>query len=330
MNLVNAVGIDNLPILDEESINEQQSIELIVEAEDCSEPRLDLWLSLQLPDFSRSRWQKLIALGHIQIAGRVCDDKKYKLKSGDRVCIHIPEPEPLDLVPEAIPLEILYEDEHLLIVNKPAGMVVHPSAGHSTGTLVHALLAHCPLSSIGGVQRPGIVHRLDKDTTGAIVMAKTDFAHQHLQQQLQAKTARREYLGIVYGTPKVESGTIDLPVGRHPVDRLRNTVLPLEQGGKSAVTHWQIEERLRSFSLIKFRLETGRTHQIRIHAAKMGHPIVGDPVYGSGRSIGVNLPGQALHAWHLQLIHPHTGELISVTAPIPSYFSTLLQVLRNR
>jgi 23S rRNA pseudouridine1911/1915/1917 synthase len=328
MNLVNAVGIDNLPILDEESINEQQSIELIVDSD--TEPRLDSWLSLQSPDFSRSRWQKLIALGHIQIANRICSDKKYKLKAGDRVCIHIPEPEPLDLVPENIPLEILYEDEHLLIVNKPAGMVVHPSAGHNTGTLVHALLAHCPLSSIGGVQRPGIVHRLDKDTTGAIVMAKTDFAHQHLQQQLQAKTARREYLGIVYGTPKVESGTIDLPVGRHPVDRLRNTVLPIEQGGKSAVTHWQIEERLRSFSLIKFRLETGRTHQIRIHAAKMGHPIVGDPVYGSGRSIGVNLPGQALHAWHLQLIHPHTGELISVTAPIPSYFSTLLQVLRNR
>ncbi len=330
MNLVNAIETDNLPMIDGSSIDHRQSIELIVEAEDRSEPRLDLWLSLQLPDFSRSRWQKLIALGHIQIADRVCDDKKYKLKSGDRVCIHIPDPEPLDLIPEAIPLEILYEDEYLLIVNKPAGMVVHPSAGHSTGTLVHALLAHCPLSSIGGVQRPGIVHRLDKDTTGAIVMAKTDFAHQHLQQQLQAKTARREYLGIVYGTPKVESGTIDLPVGRHPVDRLRNTVLPIEQGGKTAVTHWQIEERLRSFSLIKFRLETGRTHQIRIHAAKMGHPIVGDPVYGSGRSIGVNLPGQALHAWHLQLIHPHTGELISVTAPIPSYFLTLLQVLRNR
>ena len=328
MNVVNAVGIDNLPILDEESIDEQQSIELIVDSD--AEPRLDAWLSVQLPDFSRSRWQKLISLGHIQIANRVCSDKKYKLKAGDRVCVHIPEPEPLDLVPEAIPLDILYEDEHLLIVNKPAGMVVHPSAGHSTGTLVHALLAHCPLSSIGGVQRPGIVHRLDKDTTGAIVIAKTDFAHQHLQQQLQAKTARREYLGIVYGTPKVESGTIDLPVGRHPVDRLRNTILPIEQGGKSAVTHWQIEERLRSFSLIKFRLETGRTHQIRIHAAKMGHPIVGDPIYGSGRSIGVNLPGQALHAWHLQLIHPQTGDLVSVTAPIPSYFLTLLQVLRNR
>lgn len=328
MNVVNAVEIDNLPILDEESIDAQQSMELIVDSD--AEPRLDFWLSVQFPDFSRSRWQKLISLGHIQIANRVCSDKKYKLKAGDRVCVHIPEPEPLDLVPEAIPLDILYEDEHLLIVNKPAGMVVHPSAGHSTGTLVHALLAHCPLSSIGGVQRPGIVHRLDKDTTGAIVIAKTDFAHQHLQQQLQAKTARREYLGIVYGTPKVESGTIDLPVGRHPVDRLRNTILPIEQGGKSAVTHWQIEERLRSFSLIKFRLETGRTHQIRIHAAKMGHPIVGDPVYGSGRSIGVNLPGQALHAWHLQLIHPQTGDLVSVTAPIPSYFLTLLQVLRNR
>ena len=328
MNVVNAVGIDNLPILDEESINEQQSIELIVDSD--AEPRLDAWLSLQLPDFSRSRWQKLISLGHIQIAHRVCSDKKYKLKAGDRVRVHIPEPQPLDLIPEAISLDVLYEDEQLLIVNKPAGMVVHPSAGHSTGTLVHALLAHCPLSSIGGVQRPGIVHRLDKDTTGAIVIAKTDFAHQHLQQQLQAKTARREYLGIVYGTPKVESGTIDLPVGRHPVDRLRNTILPIEQGGKSAVTHWQIEERLRSFSLIKFRLETGRTHQIRIHAAKMGHPIVGDPVYGSGRSIGVNLPGQALHAWHLQLIHPETGDLVSVTAPIPSYFLTLLQVLRNR
>ena len=328
MNVLNAVEIDNLPILDEESINEQQSIELIVDSD--AEPRLDSWLSLQLPDFSRSRWQKLISLGHIQIENRVCSDKKYKLKAGDRVCVHIPDPEPLDLIPEAIPLDILYEDEHLLIVNKPAGMVVHPSAGHSAGTLVHALLAHCPLSSIGGVQRPGIVHRLDKDTTGAIVIAKTDFAHQHLQQQLQAKTARREYLGIVYGTPKVESGTIDLPVGRHPVDRLRNTILPIEQGGKSAVTHWQIEERLRSFSLIKFRLETGRTHQIRIHAAKMGHPIVGDPVYGSGRSIGVNLPGQALHAWHLQLINPQTGDLVSVTAPIPSYFLTLLQVLRNR
>jgi 23S rRNA pseudouridine1911/1915/1917 synthase len=325
MNVVNTVGIDNLPVQPQSANHE-----LIVEVSDRSEPRLDLWLTAQLPDFSRSRWQKLISLGHIQVADRICTDKKYRLKSGDLVCICIPPPDLLDLVPESIPLDLLYEDEDLLIVNKPAGMVVHPSAGHHTGTLVHALLAHCPLSSIGGVQRPGIVHRLDKDTTGAMVVAKTDFAHQHLQQQLQAKTARREYLGVVYGTPKADSGMIDLPVGRHPIDRQKNTILPIDRGGRSAVTHWQIEERLRSFSLLKFRLETGRTHQIRIHTTHMGHPIVGDPVYGTGRSIGVKLPGQALHAWQLQLIHPQTGEPISVTAPIPSYFLTLLQVLRNR
>jgi 23S rRNA pseudouridine1911/1915/1917 synthase len=325
MNLVKAVDIDNSIAQQLVATAAVSTIELIVATDDRAEPRLDVWLSEQLPDFSRSRWQKLIAQGHIRVADRVCTDKKYKLKSGDRVWISIPPPDLLDLVPESIPLDLLYEDEHLLIVNKPAGMVVHPSAGHSTGTLVHALLAHCPLSSI-----PGIVHRLDKDTTGAMVVAKTDFAHQHLQQQLQAKTARREYLGVVYGTPKVDRGTIDLPVGRHPVDRQKNAIVPLDRGGRAAVTHWQIEERLPSFSLLKFRLETGRTHQIRVHTTQMGHPIVGDPVYGSGRSIGVNLPGQALHAWQLDLIHPLTGELVSVTAPIPSYFLTLLQVLRNR
>jgi 23S rRNA pseudouridine1911/1915/1917 synthase len=330
MNVVNTVGIDNLPIFPESDSKIPEVIDLIVESKDCPEPRLDLWLTGQLPDFSRSRCQKLISQGHIQIAGRVCTDKQYRLKSGDRVCLSIPSPDLLDLVPESIPLDILYEDEQLLIVNKPAGMVVHPSAGHSTGTLVHALLAHCPLSSIGGTQRPGIVHRLDKDTTGAMVVAKTDFAHQHLQQQLQAKTATREYLGVVYGTPKVDSGTIDLPVGRHPIDRLKNAIVSIERGGKAAVTHWQIEERLRSFSLLKFQLETGRTHQIRVHSTQMGHPIVGDPIYGTGRSIGVKLPGQALHARHLQLIHPLTAEIVSVTAPIPNYFLTLLQVLRNR
>jgi 23S rRNA pseudouridine1911/1915/1917 synthase len=331
MNLANIVGSDNLPNLDGgDAATEGETIELIVAPSDGREPRLDLWLTAQLPDFSRSRWQKLISQAHVRIADRICTDKQYRLRSGDRVCVFIPPTDSLDLIPEAIPLDILYEDEHLLIVNKPAGMVVHPSAGHRTGTLVHALLAHCPLSSIGGVQRPGIVHRLDKDTTGAIAIAKTDFAHQHLQQQLQAKTARREYLGVVYGTPKVDSGTIDLPIGRHPVDRQRNAIVPIESGGRSAVTHWQIAERLRSFALLKFRLETGRTHQIRVHTTQMGHPIVGDPVYGTGRSIGVKLPGQALHAHHLELIHPHTGEPIGVTAPIPRYFLTLVQVLRNR
>ena len=309
---------------------DRELIELVVAVSNALDPRLDAWLAAQLPEFSRSRLQKLISQGQVRVGDRVATDKKYKLKSGDRVRILIPPPDLLDLIPESIPLDILYEDDQLLVIDKPAGMVVHPSAGHDTGTLVHALLAHCPLSSIGGVQRPGIVHRLDKDTTGAIVVAKTDFAHQHLQQQLQAKTARREYLGVVYGTPKTDSGTIDLPIGRHPVDRQKNTILPVEKGGRSAVTHWQIEERLRSFSLMRFRLETGRTHQIRVHATKMGHPIVGDPVYGTGRSIGVNLPGQALHAWKLQLIHPVSGDLVSVTAPIPAYFLTLLQVLRNR
>jgi 23S rRNA pseudouridine1911/1915/1917 synthase len=330
MKVVNSIDSDNLSIAPDDGITVQQTIELIVPTGDRAEPRLDLWLTAQLPDFSRSRWQKSIAQGRVRVAERVCTDKQYRLKSGDRVRVTISPPELLDLVPEAIPLDILYEDDQLAIVNKPAGMVVHPSAGHSTGTLVHALLAHCPLSSIGGVHRPGIVHRLDKDTSGAIAIAKTDLAHQHLQQQLQAKTARREYLGVVYGTPKVDSGTIDLPIGRHPVDRQKNAILSLDRGGKTAVTHWQIEERLRSFSLIRFRLETGRTHQIRVHTTQMGHPIVGDPVYGTGRSIGVKLPGQALHARRLQLIHPLTGESIDVTAPIPDYFLTLLQVLRNR
>jgi 23S rRNA pseudouridine1911/1915/1917 synthase len=331
MNVINTVDVDNLAIAAQLSDDDgSEVIELTVATDELTEPRLDLWLAAQLPDFSRSRWQKLISQGHVRVGDRACNDKKYKLKAGDRVCVIIPPPDALDLVPEAIPLDILYEDECLLIVNKPAGMVVHPSAGHSTGTLVHALLAHCPLSSIGGIQRPGIVHRLDKDTSGAIAIAKTDFAHQHLQQQLQAKTARREYLGVVYGAPKVDSGTIDLPIGRHSIDRQKNAIVSIDRGGRSAVTHWQIEERLRGFTLIRFRLETGRTHQIRVHAAQMGHPIVGDPVYGTGRSIGVNLPGQALHARQLELIHPHTAELISVTAPIPSYFLTLLQVLRKR
>jgi 23S rRNA pseudouridine1911/1915/1917 synthase len=309
---------------------ERESIELVVGLNNNADLRLDVWLAMQLPEFSRSRLQKLIAQGQVYLGEQICDDKKYRLKSGDRVCVTIPPPDNLDLIPEPISLDILYEDEQLLIINKPAGMVVHPSAGHDTGTLVHALLAHCPLSSIGGVHRPGIVHRLDKDTSGAIAVAKTDFAHQHLQQQLQSKTARREYLGVVYGTPKTDSGTIDLPIGRHPIDRQKNAIVSIDNGGRSAVTHWQIEERLPSFALIRFRLETGRTHQIRVHALQMGHPIVGDPVYGSGRSIGVNLPGQALHAQKLELIHPTTGELVSVTAPMPAYFLTLLRVLSDR
>jgi 23S rRNA pseudouridine1911/1915/1917 synthase len=293
--------------------------------------RIDRYLSQELPDLSRSRIQQLIEQGSLQINGKACTSKKTTVQLGDRISLTIPEAIPLDLQPEAIPLDILYEDDSLIIVNKPAGLVVHPAAGHESGTLVNALLAHCQnLAGIGGVQRPGIVHRLDKDTTGAIAIAKTDQAHQHLQAQLKAKTARREYLGVVYGATSSDNGTIDQPIGRHPVDRKKMAVVPVEKGGRLAVTHWQVQERLGNYTLMYFQLETGRTHQIRVHSAYIGHPIVGDPVYSAGRSVGVNLPGQALHAWRLTLQHPVSEERISVTAPIPKTFNTLLDVLRKR
>jgi 23S rRNA pseudouridine1911/1915/1917 synthase len=296
--------------------------------------RLDAYLAQEVESLemglSRSRLQKLIEAGHVQLNEQVCTEKKTLVQPGDRLSLNIPADIPLNLQPEAIPLDILYEDDQLIIINKPAGMVVHPSPGHSHGTLVHALLAHCPLAAIGGVQRPGIVHRLDKDTTGAIVVAKTDHAHQHLQQQLKAKTAYREYLGIAFGSPKTETGTVDQPLGRHPVDRQKITIIPLDKGGRNAITHWQTEERLGNYTVIKYQLETGRTHQIRVHSAYMGNPIVGDLVYSRGRDVGVNLTGQALHAWKLRLIHPVSGELIEAIAPLPETFLTLLQILRRR
>ncbi|MFB2893272.1 RluA family pseudouridine synthase [Aerosakkonemataceae cyanobacterium BLCC-F50] len=292
--------------------------------------RIDAWLASQVPDLSRSRIQKLIQQANVQINGEVCTSKNHTVKTGDRIQITIPEATTSELKPETIPLDILYEDDHLLIINKPAGLVVHPAAGHFDGTLVNALLAHCPLAEIGGVQRPGIVHRLDKDTTGAIAIAKTDQAYQHLQAQLKAKTARREYLGVVYGATKTESGTVDQPIGRHPVDRKKMAVVPEAKGGRPSVTHWWVKERLGNCTLMHFQLETGRTHQIRVHSAYIGHPIVGDPVYSSGRDVGVNLPGQALHAWRLSLQHPVTGELVQAIAPPPHSFVTLLEVLRRR
>ncbi|WP_375539682.1 RluA family pseudouridine synthase [Oscillatoria sp. FACHB-1407] len=293
--------------------------------------RLDRFLADQLPDLSRSRLQKLIEQGQVWVNGEVCTSKKATVQSGDRIHVEVPPAVPLDLQPESIPLDILYEDDDLLILNKPAGLVVHPAPGHAEGTLVNALLAHCPnLVGIGGVQRPGIVHRLDKDTTGAIAIAKTDQAHHSLQAQFKAKTARRDYLAVVYGAPKGESGTIDLPIGRHPVDRKKMAIVPEEKGGRRAVTHWLVKERLGNFTLIRFQLETGRTHQIRVHSAHIGHPVVGDPVYGAGRSVGVNLPGQALHAWKLTLQHPVSGEWIEAIAPPPEVFTKLLTVLRQR
>lgn len=268
----------------------------------------------------------------MQVNGEICTAKKATVQAGDCIRITIPETHPLDLQPETIPLDILYEDDSLLIINKPAGMVVHPSPGHANGTLVNALLAHCgdDLAGIGGVERPGIVHRLDKDTTGAIVIAKTDLAHQDLQAQIQAKTAQREYLGIVYGAPSATQGRVDQPIGRHPIDRKKMAIALEAKGGRRAITRWRIRERLGNCTLIHFKLETGRTHQIRVHSAYMGHPLVGDPDYSSGRSVGVNLPGQALHAWRLQFRHPVSGETIVAIAPLPQPFKTLLTVLRKR
>ena len=293
--------------------------------------RLDLWLSQQIPDLSRSRIQTLISQGWVKVNEQVCTAKKISVQSGDRLEIILPPPQPLELESVDIPIYILYEDDCLLILNKPAGLVVHPAPGHQNDTLVNGLLAYCDqLAGIGGVQRPGIVHRLDKDTTGAMVVAKTDFSLQNLQAQIKAKTARRQYLGVVYGVPKTESGTINQPIGRHPIDRKKMAIIPIEKGGREAITHWQIQERLGNYTLILFTLETGRTHQIRVHSSFMGNPLVGDPEYSRGKAKGVNLPGQALHAWKLTLNHPISGEKIEAIAPIPDAFQTLLDVLRRR
>ncbi|MCC0178807.1 RluA family pseudouridine synthase [Waterburya agarophytonicola K14] len=304
--------------------------EIILQVTEQNE-RLDRWLSSQLTDISRSRIQKLIESGNVRLNDRLCHSKKVKIVPGDRLLITIPPPEKLDLTPENIPLDILYEDEHLIIVNKPAGMVVHPAPGHYRSTLVHALLYHCQtLAGIGGVERPGIVHRIDKDTTGAIVVAKSDLAHQNLQAQIKAKTARREYWGIMYGSFSTESGKINAPIGRHQSDRKKMAVVTLEKGGREAVTYWKTLERIGNYSLMQFLLETGRTHQIRVHCAHQGNPLLGDPIYGSNRSLKVNLSGQALHARQLSLSHPISGKLITAIAPLPLEFTKLLQVLRNR
>lgn len=316
-------------VVGSESVGLSTKFELLAVTEG---DRLDRWLADQVPDLSRSRMQKLIEQGQVQINGQVCMSQKTSVQTGDQVLVTVPAAKPMELAAEEIPLEILYEDFHLLIINKPVGLVVHPAPGHEDGTLVNALLAHCEgnLAGIGGIQRPGIVHRLDKDTSGALAIAKTDLAHQHLQAQFKAKTARREYLAIVYGAPAHLTGTIEAPIGRHLTDRKKMAVVPESKGGRRAVTHWQVAERFGNYTLMRFQLETGRTHQIRVHSAQMGHPVVGDPIYSAGRSVGVNLPGQALHAWKLTLQHPVTATWIEAVAPIPPIFLTLVGILRRR
>lgn len=313
-----------------------QSLELRVPS--GASDRLDRWLGITLGEslgLSRSRIQTLIEQGQVQLNGQVVTRKNLWVGEGDLLGVSLPEPESLDLQPEPMALAVLYEDDHLLIVNKPKGLVVHPAPGHSQGTLVHGLLAHCPtLPGIGGVQRPGIVHRLDKDTSGALVVAKTEQALIHLQGQIRAKTAQRDYVGIVVGCPKQEQGVISQPIGRHPSHRQKMAIVPVDQGGREAVTRWQLRERFGSYALMQFQLETGRTHQIRVHCEALGHSIVGDPLYG-GQSPGFRIPGpplqgQALHAYGLRLCHPISGEMITAIAPPPEEFVQLLARLRQR
>ena len=312
-----------------ETITSANNMVLIEVAADLAKSeRIDRFLAHQLIDLSRSRIQVLIDDGYVTVNDVTCNNKKDLIKAGDRIQLTTPVATPLDLIAQEIPLDVLYEDEHLIVINKPAGLVVHPAAGHADGTLVNALLAHCTeLSGINGTQRPGIVHRLDKDTSGVMVVAKSDRAHQDLQAQIQAKTARREYLAIVRGVPKSESGVIDAPIARHKSDRKKMAVV---DDGRKAITHWQIMERLGHYTLVKFDLETGRTHQIRVHSAHMGWAIAGDPVYGHpNKEISQYIIGQALHAWRLTFTHPVSGELIQNIAPLPEGFKKLLISLRH-
>ena len=287
--------------------------------------RLDKYLS-ENSDLSRTRVQELAKTGEIFVNGKAAKSSA-KLSSGDVITCDVPEDEPIDVAPENIPLDILYEDEDIIVINKPKGMVVHPAPGNYSGTLVNALLYHCKdLSGINGKIRPGIVHRIDKDTTGCIVACKNDLAHTAIAKQLEDKTCHREYLAIVNGVIDSEAGKINAPIGRDPRDRQRMTVT--EDHGKDAVTHFVVKERFKNSTYIECRLETGRTHQIRVHMKYMKHPIMGDTKYG-GISPYMDTQGQVLHAYQLTLVHPRTGKTMTFEAPLPEYFQKLLKILRE-
>ena len=288
--------------------------------------RLDKFLSAMLPDQSRSYLQKIIKDDNVLVNG---EPKKssYRLEDGDEVTADLPELKSPDIEPENIPLDILYEDDSILMVNKPKGMVVHPSAGHYTGTLVNAVLWHCQgqLSGINGVSRPGIVHRIDKDTTGVLVVCKNDAAHNAVAAQLKEHSITRKYRAIVHGVIKEDEGTVDAPIGRHPTERKK--MASGVKNGKRAVTHYRVLERFQGYTYVECQLETGRTHQIRVHMASIHHPLLGDTVYGPAKD-SHHLEGQTLHAMVLGLIHPVTGEYLEVEAPLPEYFENLLKKFR--
>lgn len=295
--------------------------------ESASGQRIDKFLSDFLEGQSRSYLQKLVKEGRVFVQGKSVK-ANYRITEGEEIRLEIPDMEEPDILPENIPLDILYEDDDLLVVNKPKGMVVHPGAGHYSGTLVNALLYHCAgnLSGINGVLRPGIVHRIDMDTTGSLVVCKNDFSHNSLAEQLKEHSISRRYRAIVHGVLKEEEGTVEAPIGRHPVDRKKMAVN--YRNGKEAVTHYHVLERFRQYTYIECRLETGRTHQIRVHMAGIGHPLLGDAVYGPSRR-PFNLQGQTLHAQVLGFLHPRTGAYMEFEAPLPEYFTELLQKLQK-
>ncbi len=289
--------------------------------------RADRYLAEHLPGYSRSYLQSLMEKQRLTIDGKPAKAGR-KLRAGEMMGISVPEPEEPEVLPEEIPLSILYEDDALLVVDKPKGMAVHPAPGHPDGTLVNALLAHCrgSLSGINGVLRPGIVHRIDKDTTGALIVCKTDEAHRSIAAQLEVHSITRRYLGIVTGVPEETEGTVTGNIGRDPKDRKKMAVV--REGGKPAVTHYRVLEVFRGFALCEFELETGRTHQIRVHMASRRHPLLGDAVYGGANS-RYPLEGQTLHAMVIGFVHPVTGAYMEFRAPLPDYFEQLLKKLRR-
>lgn len=309
---------------------------------DAAGERIDKALVRLCPGFSRSRLQNLIAQNELYLNDALCSDSSRKVKAGDQILLALPDLEEADPQPQDIPLDIVFEDSHLLVINKAAGMVVHPAAGNPDGTLVNALLFHCgdSLSGINGVRRPGIVHRLDKDTSGLMIVAKTDQAHHTLSAQLQDRSLSRLYLALVMGVPLPPSGTIETMMGRHPTNRLRVAVV--KKGGKDAVTHYKVRSAYHdTLALVECRLATGRTHQIRVHMESIGHPLIGDPLYGppattlqaklrkggyegEGAATIVGFPRQALHATEIKFIHPQSNEMMTFSAPVPDDFSRLL------
>lgn len=294
--------------------------------ENSANARIDKYISENAENMTRSAVQKLIAEGCVTVNGKI-PDKNLKIKTGDEITVNMPEPEICEALPENIPLDIVYEDDDLLVVNKPRGMVVHPATGNYTGTLVNALMYHCGdrLSSINGIIRPGIVHRIDKDTSGLLIVAKNDFAHNILAEQIKEHSFTRKYQAVVIGNVKDDTGTVNAPIGRHQTDRKKMAVTL--KNARNAVTHYKVIARYNGYTHVELTLETGRTHQIRVHMACIGHPVAGDPVY-SGKKYLTKLNGQCLHAYYISFTHPRTNEILAFSAPLPEYFTDFLKSIQ--